>query len=186
MLDPQRVWVRGFIGTAVDFAGQGWLSIGESMTVNAIAEQFTFSAWVKRTGNGTLLARRSVGANGFLYRFFIQDGRLGLQINSSNGAHVDFLGATAVPTGRFVHVAASYDAVTARVFLDGNDVGFQSYGPNIGPENSPLIVGGRQDASLLNADDRFDGVVDELSVYNRALSNADIRALADGFVPPSP
>src|SRR4030095_9095927 len=66
LLDPQRAWVRGFLGTALDIAGQGWLSINESPSVNAIAEGFTFSAWIKRTGDGTIVARRAVGANGFL------------------------------------------------------------------------------------------------------------------------
>jgi hypothetical protein len=182
-LDPQRAWVPGLYGTALAFDGQGWVAIGESASINAINEGFGFSAWIRRTGDGTILARRSVGANGFLYRFFVEGGKLGVQINSSNGARADLLSSRTVPARELVHVAASYDLTTVRLFIDGSDAGIQSYGLNIGPENSPLNVGSRQDATLVGADDIFAGVIDELAVYNRALSAQDVRALAAGFQP---
>jgi hypothetical protein len=185
-LDPLAAWVGGHLGTALDIAGRGWVAIPESVTVDSVTDGFTISAWVSRTGDGTIASRRAVGANGFLYRFFITGGQLGLQINSSNGAHADFVGtAASVPTGRFVHVAAVYDKVTARVFLSGTAVGEQGYALAIGPENSPLLIGAREDATLVNADDRLAGQIDEVAIYNRALSGAEVQGLADGFLPPA-
>jgi hypothetical protein len=186
LLDAQRAWVAGRFGTAIDIAGQGWVAILESASLNSIAEGFGFSAFIKRTGSGTILARRSVGANGFLYRFFVVDGKLGLQINSTNGARVNLVSDRTIPAGDWVHVAATYDLQRARLFLGGIEIASEIYSLNIGPENSPLNVGASQDATLVGADDRFAGEIDELSVYNRPLSEPDVRALADGFVPPLP
>ena len=156
------------------------------MSLNGVSEGFAFSAWIRRTGNGTILARRSVGANGFLYRLLLVDGKLGVQINSSNGARADLVAAANVPVGEYVHVAATYDLTSVRLFLDGDNVGIQGYGLRIGPENSPLNVGASQDATLVGADDRFAGEIDELTIFNRPLSEQEVRALADGFVPPLP
>ncbi len=186
LLDPQRAWVAGYFGTGLAINGAGWVSINESETVNGISAGFGFSAWIRRTGNGTILARRSVGASGFLYRLFIVDGRLGLQINSTNGARVDLVAAGTVPADRWVHVAATYDLLQARLFTDGSDAGVQAYNLAIGPENSPINIGASQDATLVGADDRFAGEIDELSIFNRPLSAPDVRALAGGFVPPLP
>jgi large repetitive protein len=186
LLDAQRAWVAGRFGTGLDIAGQGWVSIPESPSLNSISEGFGFSAFIKRTGNGTILARRAVGANGFLYRFFVVDGRLGLQINSSNGARVNLVSARTLPAGAWVHVAATYDLQRARIYLEGIEIGSEIYGLNIGPENSPLNVGASQTAALIDADDRFAGEIDELTVFSRALSEPDVRALAGGFVPPVP
>jgi hypothetical protein len=182
-LDPQRAWVEGYLGTSLDIAGTGWLSINESTSLNSISNGFGFSAWIRRQGDGTILARRSVGANGFLYRFFIVEGKLGVQINSSNGARVNLVSGRTVPSGAFTHVAATFDRRRARIFINGIEVGSEGYGLNIGPENSPLNIGASQDATLVGAEDRFVGRIDEVSVFDRALSDQDVRALVDGFVP---
>jgi hypothetical protein len=185
-LDARRAWVDGKFATGIDTAAQGWVAVKESASVNGITDGFGFSAWILRRGNGTILARRSVGAFGFLYRFFVQDGKPGLQINSSNGARVDLLGSRGIPANRWVHVAATFDRQNARLFLNGAEVGAQQYGLNIGPENSPIEIGAAQDETLVGAGDRFDGIIDEVSIFNRALSTADVRALSDNFVPPLP
>jgi hypothetical protein len=185
-LDLFDAWVPGYRGTGLDLAGKGWVSVPESPTLNSINDGFSIAAWVQRTGDGTIAARRAVGASGFLYRFFIAGGLLGLQINSSNGARADFLSSNQVPTGRWVQLAAVYDKHEAHVFLDGVSIGQQRYELNIGPENSPLEIGASQDATLIGAADRLLGIIDEVAVYDRPLTAGEVQALAGGNQPPGP
>jgi Concanavalin A-like lectin/glucanases superfamily len=183
-LNAATAWVSGYLGTAVDIAGTGLVAIEQSVGLNSLSNGFTISAWVNRTGDGTIAARRSVGGLGFLYRFFITGGRLGLQINSSNGARADFLGANVVPTGQWVHVAAVYDQLNARVFLGGVTNGEQRYELPVGPENSAFVLGASEGATADATADHLFGQIDEVAVYNRALSAVEVAAVAQGYLPP--
>jgi hypothetical protein len=183
-LDVADAWVPGFTGTAVEMGGQGWLAVGSSSSLNSIAQGFTLSVFVNRTANGTLLARRAVGAHGFLYRLAIVANDLTVAINSSNGARAELTGARPVPLRTWVHLAAVYDRATVRLYIGGINVGQQRYELGLGPENSPLLLGASQDEALTGGDDRLHGALDEVAVYNRPLSDAEIAALAAGFTPP--
>jgi hypothetical protein len=48
---------------------------------------------------------------------------------------------------------------------------------------TPLVVGGSQNSIADNAADHFAAPMDEVVFYDRALSNADMAALAVGFRP---
>ena len=69
--------------------------------------------------------------------------------------------------------------------MELNVVGFRRDGqPPLGGGSNPLIIGGGvngADSGLVS--ERFQGVIDELSVYNRRLESAEIRALAGGAQP---
>jgi Concanavalin A-like lectin/glucanases superfamily len=182
-LDPSTAWVPGFIGSALQVGGRGWLEV-RADKLNTVVEAFTIALFVNRTGDGTLVSRRAVGARGFLYRFNIAGGTLAASINSSNGARADLTTSRPVPARQWVHVAAVYDRMTLRLYLDGQNVGEQPYELAIGPENSALFVGGSESAS--QGEDLFFGSVDEVLLYNRALSAPEVGALAAGFVPKVP
>ena len=179
LLDPVRAWVPGHLGTALDIAGNGLVRVPGSPTINTIAAGFTFSAWVRRTGDGTILARRSGGADGFLYRFFVVDGRPAIQINTSTGTQAEVVSLVPMPADNYLHLAATYDRATVRLFLQGFPVGARDHDQSVRPENSPLTLGGSRD------NDRFSGRIDEIAVYNRALSRDEIRALTRGSLPPA-
>lgn len=80
------------------------------------------------------------------------------------------------------HLAATYDGVAARLYVDGAMVGST---PAAGPVNGPdpggaswLMVGSKNGYGHF-----FDGVVDDLLMYDRALGPAEILALARGSRP---
>jgi len=183
-LDPFSARVEGRAGTALDFGGRGWVAVESSSSLNSLIEGFSISAFVNRAGDGTIVARRAVGPGGYLYRLQIAGAKLAGVINSANGARAELTSTVAVPSRDWVHLAMVYDRVTVRLYLDGNNVGQQKYGLNIGPENSPLLVGASEDATAAGAGDLFTGELDEVAVYGRALSEAEVRALAAGHQPP--
>jgi hypothetical protein len=183
-LDPSAAWVAGYLGGALDVAGKGWASVAGSPVLNTVVDAFTFSAWIDHSGDGTVVSRRYVGASGFVYRMFIAGGRLGLQINSSNGANANVTGPP-VPAGSWVHVAARYDGQAAVLFLSGAAVARAPYAVSLPSEASPLELGADEDATLVSAEQRFAGQLDELAIYNRALGDAEVAALAGGNLPPA-
>ncbi len=85
-------------------------------------------------------------------------------------------------TGRWYHVAVTNTGPRVTLYLDGEVVG--SGDMAIGtPGDTELLIGGLPD----ELSKRTDGLVDEVRVYNRALSSAEIWAIyqagSDGMCP---
>jgi WD40 repeat protein len=80
-----------------------------------------------------------------------------------------------IPPGTWTHVAGVYDAKTqtARAYVNGMLVGTETSVAPPGPTNRPLRIGA-------NGVNQLHGSLDEVRVYNRALSEAEIRSLAHG------
>ncbi|MDB5297758.1 MAG: FecR protein, partial [Phycisphaerales bacterium] len=95
-------------------------------------------------------------------------------------------GATGVPlpVGRWAHVAFTADGVALHVYLDGRVVGSCPAGPVVAdPVVRSLAIGyrtGDDGASpvVSNAGEYWDGAIDELAVFHRALSLAEVARMA--------
>ncbi|MFW5735678.1 MAG: LamG domain-containing protein [Oceanidesulfovibrio sp.] len=77
--------------------------------------------------------------------------------------------------GRWHHVAASYQRGKAHLFVNGKEVASKATAAwPIYEANADLQVGG----NCYGLDGFFNGKIDELRIYTRALGNYDIQALA--------
>jgi hypothetical protein len=80
------------------------------------------------------------------------------------------VGARPVPVGRWTHLAMTYDGAQSRLYVNGDQV---SSHPGEGPllrSAKPLWIGGN-----LPWGSHFDGAIDDVRVYGRALSAGEIR-----------
>jgi hypothetical protein len=84
--------------------------------------------------------------------------------------------------GQWVHLAVVGTRTTASLYVDGGLVASQS-GPAIGSTPQPTLLNvGRLTVPGFDA---FQGNMDELRLYNRALSDSEIQQLHD-YTPPPP
>lgn len=93
-----------------------------------------------------------------------------------NGMALDQLAsASAIPLDQFTHIASTYDGTTLRVYVNGSLNGSQA--TSIGTlldTSDPLVIGGaRFFGGFLSAK----ATVDKVSLYNRALSDAEIASV---------
>ncbi|HEX3624086.1 MAG TPA: LamG-like jellyroll fold domain-containing protein [Verrucomicrobiae bacterium] len=77
----------------------------------------------------------------------------------------------------FQHVALTYDtnSGTAMLFYDGTNVATTNWGINIVPKTTGDVLLGK-DMSL-ETNNYYGGLMDEMSIYSRALSDAEIAAI---------
>jgi hypothetical protein len=80
-------------------------------------------------------------------------------------------GRSAIPVGAWTHLALTYDGSTLRLHVDGDEVARRpAAGPT--PETAgPLWIGGNEPYG-----EHFDGTIDDVRVYDRALGDAEVRA----------
>jgi hypothetical protein len=146
------------------------------------ANPLTLSAWysaASSAGGGYIVGQRH--QTGYAWRVDVETDDAGFHANFAVGtnddAGDDFSASSLTATDSFHHVAAVYDpsGPTQTLYLDGVVVDTETSAPAIvlDPIASTIRIGCRADDS-----NYFDGVIDEVRVYSRALSASEIATLA--------
>jgi len=99
--------------------------------------------------------------------------RLRFVISSAAGVQVVASSTTAVAAGQFYHVAGSYDGSSAKLYVNGALEDQQAASFPLDYGTRPVFIGTSEEGH----NGRLKGVVDEVSIYNRALSAAEIQAI---------
>jgi hypothetical protein len=82
--------------------------------------------------------------------------------------------------GVWHHVVGTWDGATMRLYVDGAEVASRAFaGPNQ-YDSSPVVIGADNDNADNLPDDGWDGLIDDVRIYNRALTQDEIRELALG------
>jgi glucose/arabinose dehydrogenase len=76
----------------------------------------------------------------------------------------------ALPANQWTHVAGTYDGAQLRLYLNGTQVASQARTGSLQVTGSPLRIGGNTYSTEF-----FPGRIDEVRVYNRALSQSEIQ-----------
>lgn len=94
-------------------------------------------------------------------------------VNGFGGDRVAY-SETVVTVGEFYHVVGTYDGAAVRLYVNGVLEGEAPVSLTIDYGSRPLFIGTSGETVF---DGRLDGIVDEASVYNRALTGAETAAL---------
>ena len=82
--------------------------------------------------------------------------------------------------GTWMHIAATYDGATIRLYINGIEEGSLVASITIATNDLPLAIGAQSDGIRF-----FQGALDQVRVYNRALSAEEIAGLVGGSLPPT-
>jgi Concanavalin A-like lectin/glucanases superfamily len=84
---------------------------------------------------------------------------------------LDAAGASALPLNAWRHLASTWDGRTLRLYVDGTQVASRSLSGRAVASGAPLQFGGNTVWR-----EWFKGVIDEVRIYSRALTQAELRA----------
>ena len=88
------------------------------------------------------------------------------------------LSTATVPIGIWTHLAATHDGTTARIYVNGSQVTSQNSSDVFKADTSKLTICGNQNDASGTIAERWNGLVDDLQLYNRALTATEIASLA--------
>jgi hypothetical protein len=172
---------RGAIGQAAGFDGKTFIDAGQ-IAKFVPTSKYTLSAWIYPTeGSGPIISKFhgeiSAGGNG--YSLQLQDGKLEMIFAFRVPDHA-FWVRTEKPMelNRWHHVAATFDGVRnakdITLYVDGMPQPCEVLRDILNETNEvkePFRIGGVSDR-------RFQGMIDEVRVYDSNLSAEDIRILS--------
>jgi len=150
---------------------------GTGLTLEAIIRA---DAWRTNVWEGSIVNKEQNGGgndNGYMLRA----GNNGqLSFNLGSGSWHEIVSPTgAMATGTFHHVAGTYDGATVRLYIDGNEVASSAGSFGVADAAVNLVLGNSQS----NPGRVFDGVIDEVRIWNRARTGDQIRALRNTELP---
>jgi hypothetical protein len=182
-------WIPGINGTALSFDGSNdygrvldapSLDITSGITLAALikpkveATQYLIKKALIGVNNGYELSlaspTSSAGAKKVFVRFNEKTSGNTYRLNSSFN-YIDF-------QNNWIHLAATYDGATIRLYLNGiQDVSMPA-AFTIGTNDNALGIGAQWNGTVL-----FNGDIDEVRIYNRPLSPIEISMLAEQALP---
>jgi hypothetical protein len=177
-LKENPVWVEGKFGHALEFQGDSYLEIRNSSQNLPFggSAPFSITAWVKNQGGGTVIGK-------------FNGGIIGAYILTINGSGIvtfhrevdpwTFSGTKALQDNDFGHVAVTYDGAEMKIYVNGEFDSRQERGPQNTDTVTPVLIGARftNDAPS----EFFNGVLDEVALFNVALTEQQIREIMYGL-----
>ena len=167
----------GLVGMAFDFDGEtGSLKVPNAYSP-CLTNHFTIEAWVKaRSFAGApriVTKERGTSRNIFGFQFWISETQLRANFSSPPQAYnVSYTGSFS--TGQWYHVAFTYDRMVARLYVDGQQVAANTIGARtIDYYSTDFRISG-DDWGFGSC---FNGLIDELTVYDRALTGSELAAI---------
>ncbi len=184
VLHGSRSSVPGHSGNALQFSGSTWLAAPDVGDFEA-DQPFTAAAWIRTAAGsgGTVFSRMDDAAAYRGYDFIVEGGRLNAHFVDhwpDKGCKVST--AAVLKPQQWHHVTLVWQgrrrAAGIRIYVDGVPQTLQvdNDGEVAGSLRTakPFHIGRRQNSVP------FTGTIDDVRIFSRALSDDDVRRLADG------
>lgn len=189
--------VPGVSGHALQFDGDSTSVVEAAATLQPTSKTFTIDAWVAVNNYPwnwvPIVDRRNGTQAGYLFGID-SFGHLGLQV-AVGGQWRSAVSDVQLPLKKWSHVAATFDSGTGlTIYIDGKIAGqLRVLGDMIPADDQNLIIG-RVREPILPAHwihpkypvwYSFDGIIDEIEIFDRALTADEIATQYAEFHPPS-
>jgi glucose/arabinose dehydrogenase len=166
-------WVAGRFGNTLSFNGtSSWVTVPDSASLD-LTNGITLEAWinpVQLVGTWrTVIFKQTT--NGMAYSLYAADGANRPRGQVHIGGEQNAIGPAALPLNTWTHLATTYDGATQRLFVNGVQVASRAQTGNAAVSTGVLRFGGN---SIWSAE-RYRGLIDEVRIYDRALTAGEIQ-----------
>jgi hypothetical protein len=166
-------WVKGKYEGGIE-CDQDWIDSGNDKSLN-ITDELTLEAWVNPAGGGNrIVCVKPLVDTSWVGPYCAWD----LMIHATFAMEIRFDNdlcqkGTVLPTGKWSHIAITYSkSDNGRVveYLNGENIGECARAQELRSTDTKLRVG-----SAPNISEPMQGIIDELAIYHRALSQKEIQ-----------
>lgn len=176
----------GKFGGAALLDGAGWVTVPDSASLRATTNALTVTAWIFPTGltdgtasPGIVSKRKAFGQNVAYTLFLWTNNEAWVDIQATRYSS-DFV----FSNGQWTHVAVVFEGAATdlarrtRIYVNGVLNKTSTADPSLAPNTEDLLIG-----NLPGGGNMFVGRIDEVAVWNRVLSDAELAALGTATRP---
>ena len=159
--------------------------------------QFTIAAWTlapsfAQGGYDTVMSKGASGQDGNFWAY-LDSYWLGF-VNGYPALYTQHQSGTVLTQGpsrlspmQWYHLAATFDGITTRLYVNGIEVASNLVASPIQYDSYPvpLIFGDDWQYGHASGDADYNGLIDEVTIHNRALSADEMKAMVDGSTDPA-
>lgn len=162
----------GKFGRTLSFDGvNDWVTVNDSNSLD-LTNGMTLAAWVYPTA--TMSSWRNVllkeQSGGLAYALYANSDSNQPIASLNVGGDQNLPGGSALTANTWTHLAATYDGAAERLYVNGNQVASKAQTGNMTVSSGALRIGGNSVWSEF-----FKGRIDEIRIYNRALSATELK-----------
>ena len=188
-LDATSVWMPARSGTGLDIAANGYVNVPDSTSIDTITEQVTIAGWGYLDATATIMDYATIASRedgtGIDQHYHISFDMQGYPVCfiKTDGGTPRLTQQTVAPRQTWIHIACTYDGSVAQLYVDGQPIGGLGMQPLTGlfvADTTPFILGANGNGPATGVTERFPGRIDEIMLYRRALSGAEIAQLYNG------
>jgi hypothetical protein len=176
---------NGKFGAAMLAKGGGSIDVGDSDSINTIADGFTVAAWFRvdadsdtgvRKNGSFLLEDQSTSEpvpDGFSFRVW-----------TDKGITPGLYGQTELKQGQWYHIAGTYDGKMVEMYIDGEPESAKGVLADNKSDWTPEWEGKVGAGSMLQlkfGSESYTGAIDEIVLFGRALSGDEVKELGNGW-----
>lgn len=175
--------VPGEVGNGFSFGNDGYIEIAATPTL--ANQQFTWLAWVKPEGPGpnndaagSVIVAQSV--TGYYNNVSLQWSALNSNFLFIFGAdNTELINSPSTfPAGSYYLVSGTYDGSTFQLMVNGQPQGSYAETKTVTYSSNPWMIGSTEPDFISEGYPRtWNGVIDEVQAYDRALSQSEIQAI---------
>jgi hypothetical protein len=173
----------GRANSAYSFDGiDDYIEIPQHSSLNT-TQGVSLVAWILVKGLDFfpgIVSKGNVGNYQESYTMYLTpESRLGFLVNrnGTSGGRDEIEAGAKIPLGTWTHVAGVYDGSTLYTYINGVQMGSSFHGGGIFTVSDPILIGKNERQSSNLPTSFFNGSIDEVKIFGRALSPEEVQAL---------
>ena len=135
---------------------------------------FTVSLWFKTTATGNRALFDDYTSNNYNIQLYLYDGVVNVTTRFSGGDSNMTASSTTYNDGNWHHVAVTSNQTTYNTYIDGGSPSTWTASSNSHSGQTPTVTIGASQGGTINF---FSGEIDQLRIFNKALSSSEINTL---------
>ncbi len=177
-------YAPGRVSHAFSFDGaDGVVSVVDRPALNPGAANFTVDFWMKPTppNRWRALLNKRAGCGGVSYWAIrlLPEGLLSAELAAAGADSYEIISTTPVNDGNWHHVALVRQGATATLYIDGQARGSVNTKSVLDITNAAPLRIGNDPCVGIKETQVYQGLIDEVDWFNRALAPAEIQSIID-------
>jgi hypothetical protein len=168
---------HGNANSAYSFDGDDWIEITEILNFN----NYSFSIWFRTDSSyGALFSKHRESSYSSSFTSYIHIDKVVNYMTATSTPAQSVASIDIINNGEWIHYVGTFDGDSLKVFINGELVASKVESRDVNSTNLNTLIGAWRNNSNTAYANFFDGAIDDIVAYNRALTENEINTLYNG------